>query len=150
MKGACPHQEKKQMKDKHMDKLFSIFVGLVVTGCVLAAVYLPILLFTWMFHADNTADLSQVEYVIAINQEEYDRASARIANVTEGDADFRLNADTPVASMVEAQLTFAKRLVRAKVRKRSYLASIITRCNGPWAPAVWMFDSVSCGAYRAM
>lgn len=138
------------MKTQASQKLADALVGLLIMTITVSFLYVPTLAFAWLWHANNTADLSQVERVIAINQEEYDLASERVLLLTEGATAFRLNADTPVASLVTAQITFSERLVDAKVEKTELLASIIARCNGPWAPAVWAFDSVPCSTYRTM
>ncbi len=138
------------MSTKTVDRLFDMSLTVITIVFVLGCVYSVTLIPSWIWHASDTADLSQVEKIIAINQVEYDRASERVSNIKEGDAGFRLNTDTPVASMVAAQLAFARRLVMAKVKKAALISSIIARCNGPWSTTVWLTDDVSCGTYRAM
>ena len=85
-----------------------------------------------------------------IPQEEYDKAEGNIATFKEGRAEMRFNADKPIAAMVDAQIVFAEKLVEAKTRKTTLIARVISRCNGPWRPVVWLFDSTTCNEYRNM
>lgn len=132
------------------DFLVNTLLTFAVVAVIASILYTPTVFISWMWHASNTADLTQIDKVIAINQEEYDRAANQVSVLTEGDATFRMNQDTPVASMVTAQIEFADKLVKAKVKKASLIASIVSRCNGPWGVTVWMFDDVPCADYRKM
>ncbi len=139
-----------KQRQKAIDKLFGTFAITVMGAMLLGALYSFTLGISWQFHASQTASLSQMDAAIAIYQLEYDKVSDTIANVSEGDAVFRLNADTPVASLVSAQVQIAKELVDIKIHRLEYIAKISSRCRGPWAPTVWFFDDVSCATYKAM
>lgn len=141
---------KESRLEQAWDRVFGAIALVLLPSTAVFILYILTLIPSWGVHAHDRAALNQIAAVIAINQEEYDKASIRVSKLEEGGTTFRLNADTPVASMVTAQLTFAERLVEAKVKKTKLLVKIISRCNGPWAPVVWVTDDVTCAEYRKM
>ena len=134
------------MKNLAKDWVF----GTLVAALIATILYLPTSGISWLIHAQDISNLSQIDKVIEINQEEYDKAAENIKAFKEGSANWRFNADKPVASMVDAQLVFAGKLVDAKTKKTKILADIISRCSGPWRPVVWVVDNVTCDEYRLM
>lgn len=138
------------MKNSTEDKLIDFGAKSFIIGMVLLFAYSVTVGFSWMRHASQTANLSQMNASIAIHQTEYDKASALLTNLNEGGTAFRLNADTPVASLVDAQVRLAKALVDVKVYRLEYIADISSRCRGPWAITVRLFDDITCATYKAM
>lgn len=124
----------------------TIFVGMLAAMSLL--LYLPLTFGSWIRHSNDVAELTQVDAVISIYEEEYGRAATEIAGYTEGSAEFRLNADSPVASLVQARVKISNKLVAEKAYKHDILSSIISRCVGPFRFTVAMFDNVTCETYR--
>ena len=104
----------------------------------------------WLMHASDRADLSQIDRQIVIVSEQYEKAKETIGSLNEGEVQFRMNADSPVASLVKSQMEIANRLTGIRIKKTTILAGIVSRCNGPWRPVVWAFDDVTCAEYRKM
>ena len=105
--------------------------------------------FSLMNHASNRADLSQVDKIITIYEEEYKRTLSDILGIEEG-ISFRFNSDTPIKSVIDNRVRISEKLIESKIAKNKILAKILTRCNCPFALTVYFFDSVTCDAYRRM
>ena len=105
--------------------------------------------FSFMNHASNRADLSQVDKIITIYEEEYSKTLSDILGIKEG-ISFRFNSDTPIKSVIDNRVRISEKLIESKIAKNKILAKILTRCNGPFALTVSFFDSVTCDAYRRM
>lgn len=140
--------------EKRNDKLLDFGAGCIVVWgmilMVLGGLYAITLFFSLLWHARDTANLTQIDRRIAIYQVEYDKASELLSALREGTAQFRMNQDSPVNAVAAGQIEVAGKLVDVKTQKLNLQRDIIDRCNGPWALTVLMFDDKTCDHYRGL
>jgi len=114
------------------------------------AIYTITCLFSWGFHANDKATLIVFPMHIASRTEEYNNIMEQTKMLDEGETQFRMNSDNPVAALVDARDKAARRLRDTKANQAHVLANIISRCNGPWKIVVMAVDTVTCKQYEAM
>ncbi len=121
-----------------------------IISTVLLGAYIFTLFLSWIFHANDRAELTVSSMHIASRTEEYNNIMEQTKMLDEGTTAFRVNDDAPVSSLVKTRDLAAQRLRGSKVYRVRILENIIDRCNGPWRPIVALADDVTCAEYRAM
>lgn len=105
---------------------------------------------SWLFHAEDKAELLVSPMHIASRTEEYNNIMEQTKMINEGSTAFRMNSDSPVNALVQARANAAQRLRGSKKYRVEILENIISRCNGPWRPVVVLMDNTTCVEYEAM
>jgi len=132
---------------RYLDELTSIILFFSVPVLFL---YFVTSLFSWGFHAHDKATLIVFPMHIASRQEEYNNIMEQTRMLDEGGTEYRMNADSPVAALVEARDLAARRLRDTKANQVIVLYKIIARCHSPWGFVVAVVDDVTCAEYEAM
>lgn len=129
--------------------LLPLLVFATVATLALTLLWTAVTPFSWIHHARDRAELSQIDSIIAVYEEEYTKTIKDILLVKEG-SNIRFNADTPVASLIENRVAISSKLIESKLEKNRILTSIISRCNSPFGLTVYFFDNKDCSEYRTM
>jgi len=99
--------------------------------------------FSYNEHANNIATIQEQHRVIEVYEKRVNSLHEKISHVAKGDINQALlNADTPIASMVEAITQFEVKLAKAEAKKAEAYKEITSRKLGLLSSVTWFFDDL--------
>ena len=114
------------------------FVGAVLGGCVMLAIPLIVIGFTWNNHAGDLAKIRQSHLLIEVQEERIESLENRLNSFDfpNGNQLLSLNADTPVGSIVQALSQAEDKLAEVKSERAQASVNIEARSAGPMSGIV--------------